>query len=99
MQINSIPAVTSVMDNLSVGSTTPKTGAQSFSDVFNEALNSVIDTDKANTQSTNAVLSGADEGLDTTMIQAEKSELALNLAIQIRNKVIDAYNEIIRMQL
>ncbi|MDR1330051.1 MAG: flagellar hook-basal body complex protein FliE [Oscillospiraceae bacterium] len=32
------------------------------------------------------------------LLDAQKAEIALNLALQIRNKVLDAYNDIIRMQ-
>jgi flagellar hook-basal body complex protein FliE len=32
------------------------------------------------------------------LLDAQKAEISLNLALQIRNKVIDAYNDIIKMQ-
>ena len=44
------------------------------------------------------LLSGNTNDL-TTMISAEKAELALNLTIAIRNKAITAYNEIMNMQI
>lgn len=70
-----------------------------FADIFNDALNNAKETDAQDKLGTLELLAGEDAGLHTTMIESQKAELALNLAIQIRNKVIDAYNEVMRMQL
>jgi flagellar hook-basal body complex protein FliE len=32
------------------------------------------------------------------MIAAEKADLALKLMVQVRNKIIDAYHEVMKMQ-
>ncbi len=100
MQIDSISGLSSISSSLSVGSSSAGSGGSvGFSDVLNDALEQVIEAEEANQQSTNAVLSGEDEGLETTMISATKAELTLSLAIEIRNKVVDAYNEIMKMQM
>ncbi|MHB1313914.1 MAG: flagellar hook-basal body complex protein FliE [Christensenellales bacterium] len=97
MQIN---AVSNLVSALGHGNSSEKTGStSSFTDLFSEALADAIDTDAADRQGTLSLLAGEDVGLHTTMIESEKAELALNLAIQIRNKIIDAYNEVMRMQL
>lgn len=71
----------------------------SFNDILSQAINDAKETEAADQAGTLALLSGEDKGIHTTMIESQKAELALNLAIQIRNKVIDAYNEVMRMQL
>lgn len=71
----------------------------SFADILNDALSDVKATDAQVTQTNFELLTGENDSIHSTMIDAEKAELALNLAIQVRNKVIDAYNEIMRMQL
>ena len=97
MQVNSVSNITS---NLNIGNVTEKSGgAKSFSDLFSEALSNAAQTQQADEQGTLALLTGEDRGIHTTMIESEKAELTLDLAIQIRNKVVDAYNEIMRMQL
>ena len=45
-----------------------------------------------------AVLKGADVPLHQMVVEFEKASLALNLLIQIRNKLVDAFQEINRMQ-
>ncbi len=47
---------------------------------------------------TQALLSGQVDNLAQVMINGTKSEMALNMVVQVRNKVVDAYNEIMRMQ-
>ncbi len=42
--------------------------------------------------------SGETEDVHTAMIQMQKAKLALDFTIQVRNKVIEAYQEIMRMQ-
>jgi flagellar hook-basal body complex protein FliE len=45
-----------------------------------------------------ALLTGETDDLHTPIIEAQKAELALNLAIQVRNKVVEAYNQVMNMQ-
>ena len=41
---------------------------------------------------------GKTNNLHQVMIAGEKADIALQLTMQIRNKILDAYNEIMRMQ-
>jgi flagellar hook-basal body complex protein FliE len=45
------------------------------------------------------MLAGEDISVHEVMIAAEKAKLSLDLAIQVRNKAIEAYQEIMRMQI
>ena len=70
----------------------------SFTDVLNDAISNAQDTEQA-VQAQNAqVLTGETDDLHTPIVEAQKAELALNLAIQIRNKVVSAYNDVMNMQ-
>ena len=40
----------------------------------------------------------AGEKVDQVMISVEKTEIAFRLALQLRNKLVEAYREIMRMQ-
>ena len=98
MQLNSISGLTPVSSGIGTSSTSTSGGAK-FSDIFNDALQELNDSQTESQQSTQALLSGSDEGLETTMITAEKAKLTLELGLAVRNKVMDAYNEIIKMQI
>lgn len=50
-------------------------------------------------QSVDRYLTGENEDLHTTALAAQRAELALDLFIQARNKVVAAYQEIMRMQM
>jgi len=41
---------------------------------------------------------GGEKNLHAAMIAMEKADIALRFAVQVRNKAIDAYQEIMRMQ-
>lgn len=71
----------------------------SFADVLSTTLENARQADAQDKASTAALLSGEDEAIHTALIAAQKAELALSLAIQVRNKVIEAYNEVMHMQL
>ncbi|MEL7603075.1 MAG: flagellar hook-basal body complex protein FliE [Bacillota bacterium] len=81
-----------------VPETQTKSGAASFTDILSNALQEARQTEAVNDENTLNLLSGDITDIHTATTQAKKAELSLNLAIQIRNKVIDAYNEVMRMQ-
>jgi flagellar hook-basal body complex protein FliE len=56
--------------------------------------------ESANNDATDAVqkfLTGENEELHTTVLAAQKAEIAFDLGLQVRNKVVSAYQEIMRM--
>ena len=74
------------------------TGSSSgFADILTESMNTASQTDATDKASSLQLLMGESDDLAALMIDAQKAELSLNLALQIRNKVIDAYNEVMRM--
>ncbi len=73
-----------------------KTG---FTDLFNEAVRNIKETEAEVDDANKALLTGETDNIHTAMIAAEKAEIAVNLAVQIRNKVISAYNEVMGMQI
>ena len=68
------------------------------SGAFSDGLNSV-NNDALNAERAEEILaSGGDISAHEVMIAAEKSNLSLQMAVQIRNKLINAYTEINGMQ-
>jgi flagellar hook-basal body complex protein FliE len=95
--IGSNTELSSLLNKLGSGEKTES--STEFSDILNEAIGNARETEAENDLGNLDLLAGEDVGIHETMVQAEKAELALELALQVRNKVIDAYNEIMRMQL
>lgn len=50
-------------------------------------------------QSVDRYLTGESEDLHTTALATQRAELALDMFVQARNKVVAAYQEIMRMQM
>ena len=74
------------------------TGSNSgFADILTESFANAGYTDKKDKASSLELLMGESDDLAALLIDAQKAELSLNLALQIRNKVIDAYNEVMRI--
>ncbi len=69
-----------------------------FSSMLSDAIQQADDAHVAASEDTQALLSGEIDDLAQVMISGTKSELALDLVVQVRNKVIDAYTEIMAMQ-
>lgn len=78
--------------------TTSKGGAAGFSDVLKEAIQTVDTLQDSSSRSVERFLSGEGEELHQTILSVQRAELAFDLAQQVRNKVVSAYQEIMRMQ-
>jgi len=99
MSINPItPNIMHLFNNTPVKFDDRLTGSGgSFADILNESLNTAGEADFVDKGSTMELLMGEADDLSGLLIDAQKAELALQFALQIRNKVIDAYNEVMRM--
>jgi flagellar hook-basal body complex protein FliE len=71
----------------------------SFADMLNKAISNVNDLQITSDNITNDLAAGRTDNIHEVMIAGEKADLALQFTMQIRNKVLDAYNEIMRMQI
>ncbi|MDW7674460.1 MAG: flagellar hook-basal body complex protein FliE [Bacillota bacterium] len=70
-----------------------------FDDFFKDAINNLnklhIEADELTTK----LVTGEITDLHQVMIASEKAGIALQFAIQVRNKLVEAYQEIMRMQM
>ena len=70
-----------------------------FKDVLRNAIDNVNNTQRVAEQDFINVITGQTDDLHTVMINSVKAELALHTLVQLRNKAIDSYNEIMRINL
>jgi flagellar hook-basal body complex protein FliE len=70
-----------------------------FQKVLAGAINQVESLNNNAADSAQKFLSGENEELHTTILATQKAELAFQLGLQVRNKVVDAYQEIMKMQM
>lgn len=74
-------------------------GGGAFQDVFTSAIQQVEAFGQNASDSAQRFLSGEGEELHTTIMATQRAELAFDMFLQVRNKVVSAYQEIMRMQL
>ena len=73
--------------------------AAGFADLLGQAIGQLQSvSDSANTK-VNALATGQDVDLHDVMIALESESLAMSLATTVRNKAVEAYQEIFRMQM
>jgi flagellar hook-basal body complex protein FliE len=70
-----------------------------FSDYFKEALSRTSNLLLEADQIADDFAAGRTDNIHHVMLAAEKANVALQFTLQIRNKLLDAYNEIMRMQI
>ena len=75
-----------------------ETHGPQFAEIFDSALKSVESLNQNATVSVERFLAGEGEELHTTILATERAELAFDMLMQVRNKVVSAYQEIMRMQ-
>ena len=75
-----------------------QSGGGGFQDVLSSAIKNVEAAGQDASASVERFLSGEGEELHTTILATQQAELSLDLFLQARNKVISAYQEIMRMQ-
>lgn len=69
----------------------------SFKSIFNNAVNDYVQAEKKVDDDIYKLSVGESDDVHNLMINIQKSELSLDLLLQLRNKALDAYNEILRV--
>jgi flagellar hook-basal body complex protein FliE len=72
-------------------------GDKSFGQFLSEAIKDVNDLQKSAQQASTDLAAGKIQDVAQVAIAGEKAGIALQLTLQVRNKVLDAYQEVMRM--
>lgn len=70
-----------------------------FADMLKNAVDSVDEMKKTADQNVQNFVAGEEENVHKVMISLRKSQLSFELMLQMRNKVIETYRELSRMQI
>lgn len=100
MEINNINRLNSIkLGSTDTFSEKSSEGTVSFSTFLKESLDKVNLLEKEVKEYDLKIATGELENIHEAMIAAQKADIALQLTMQVRNKVLDAYREIMRMQI
>ncbi len=70
----------------------------SFADILKKSLNEVSELQNRADDSIKSIAEGKMDNMQDAVIAIEKADVSLKLVTEIRNKAIEAYKEIMRMQ-
>ncbi|MBY6036097.1 flagellar hook-basal body complex protein FliE [Fictibacillus nanhaiensis] len=94
----SIGALQSLNSITPTSKTTPFEAQESFKNYLQGAIENLNETQTQSNHATQALMNGNMDDLHQVMITAEKASVTLQTTLEIRNKVVEAYQEIMRMQ-
>jgi len=94
------PASIQPIAPIEIGGAAPSSaGGSDFHNMLQSAIGTVENArDNAN-QSVQNFLSGEGDDLHSTVLAVQRADLEFDMLMQVRNKVISAYQEIMRMQM
>lgn len=98
MAINVIKPISPISGDKLVKKPTKSVGKNAFDDILQKSMNDINDNLNLANDHIDNILKGSDEDFHKYIIDAQKTEISFQLTMQIRNKVVDAYKEIMRMQ-
>lgn len=73
-------------------------GSPSFAKLLEDSVAQVNQLQKKADQAIASLASGEATSLHDTMIAMEQADISFRLMMQVRNKIVEAYQEILRMQ-
>jgi flagellar hook-basal body complex protein FliE len=73
-------------------------GGGSFASVLQKSLTEVNSMQQKADAAITALASGEKVSLHETMIAMEQADVSFRMMMQVRNKIVEAYQEILRMQ-
>jgi len=69
-----------------------------FGQALNDAIGQVNDAQKEAGEQMNAFISGEQQNVQDVMISMNQAQLSFQLMTEVRNKLMDTYQELMRMQ-
>ena len=97
MNIQSINSITSVNSGQQITGTA-KAGNDGFGSLVTDAVESIDASQKEADQEIAKAVTGESPDIHKTIIALQTADLKFQLGMQVRNKLVGAYEEIMRMQ-
>ena len=79
--------------------TQPVKENNTFSDILNKSLGELNDSQVQAYDAMQGIATGKVENLQKAVQKIEEAELSLKLALEVKNKALSAYKDIMRMQI
>lgn len=73
-------------------------GGRTFGQMLEKSLEQVNEHQVQADHAVKELVAGKSKNIHETMLAIERADMSLKLAMQVRNKILDAYREVMRMQ-
>ncbi len=100
--MEAVPAenrVMSEMQNQGMSSAGAAEAGKNFSDILRDSVDKANLYQKQADTAVSELVAGRNKNIHETMLTIERADTSLKLMMQVRNKILDAYKEIMRMQI
>ncbi len=98
-QISGLPTVSSAALELSAKREPESTAhsGKTFTEMLKDSMEQVNTQQSQADQAIKELVAGRSKNIHETMLTIEKADTSLKLMMQVRNKILDAYKEVMRM--
>ena len=83
---------------IGAGGTAPDQGAQNGGNAFAQLLSDLGNSSKSADGAVNDLATGGGADLHDVVLSTQFESLAFDLAVQVRNRLVEVYSEVFRMQ-
>jgi flagellar hook-basal body complex protein FliE len=98
MEISAIANISGLSQAFPTQATqTVQNSANDFGDLLGKMVGKVSDLQAHADQSIQSLATGENKGLHEVMLAVEKASISFQMLTQVRNKAVEAYQEIMRM--
>lgn len=97
--LTSMPTVSSIDKDSNNLSSNEENSELSFSETLRQKIQNVKDLEQKSLDSAYAVSMGQTEDIEGAMIDATRASVAIETAVQITTRAVNAYKEIVQMQI
>lgn len=97
LQMRSLAAEAASQPTSVAKATTGAAGAENFADLLSQSVNSVATEQNKSNEMKGAFERGEDVDLSQVMLQVQKASLSFQAMTQVRNKLVEAYQDVTRM--
>lgn len=95
--LSTLAPVTTELQTPQITPSPTQPGAPSFGDRVSEAMTEIERLDGAADRAAHGYLTGEHQDVHGTMIAMQEADVSMRLAVSVRNRVIEAYREVMRM--
>lgn len=97
MAISGIQGLSNIANTVQTVKSNTETPTVNFGDILTNAMNELNSLQNTAATMNEDFVAGKTENIHQVMIAGEEASLALQMVMEVRNKVLEAYQEIMRM--